>query len=151
MTIEIYTDGACRGNPGPGGWGFLILSAEGANRKMVYGSEPQTTNNRMELTAALKALESLDISPATEITLYTDSEYLRKGMTSWLAGWKKNGWRNAKKEPVKNTDLWKQLDTLNIFYTNINWRWVKAHNGHPENELVDALANQAINELLSIA
>jgi len=146
MKIEIYTDGACRGNPGPGGWGVL-LRFEGQDKEF-YGSEDHTTNNRMELTAAIKALESLNAP--FDITLYSDSQYLCQGMSSWLAQWKKNGWRNSKKEPVKNADLWQQLDNLSKKQQRVHWQWVKAHNGHPENERVDALANQAIDEMLHV-
>lgn len=145
MPIEIYTDGACRGNPGPGGWGALLRYLD--QDIEIYGAEAYTTNNRMELMAAIKALESL--TETAEIVLYTDSQYLRQGMTSWLAQWKKNGWRNSKREPVKNDDLWKRLDALTTNHPNITWRWIKAHNGHPENEQVDLLANKAIDELLS--
>lgn len=145
MTVEIFTDGACRGNPGPGGWGALLRY--GDKEKQIYGSEPHTTNNRMELTAAIKALESL--TRPCEIHLYTDSQYLRQGMTEWMVQWKKKGWRNSKKEPVKNSDLWQKLDALTLGHSEIHWHWVKAHNGHPENEQADALANRAIDEMLS--
>ncbi|WP_019216943.1 ribonuclease HI [Legionella tunisiensis] len=145
MTIEIYTDGACKGNPGPGGWGALLRY--NGHEKTLYGGETQTTNNRMELTAAIKALEAL--KRPCEVHLYTDSQYVRKGMTEWLSQWKKNGWRNSKKEPVKNADLWQELDALATQH-KIKWHWVKGHAGHPENELADALANQAIDELLKI-
>ena len=143
MSIEIYTDGACKGNPGPGGWGAL-LRYKGVEKKL-YGSEAHTTNNRMELTAAIQAL--LALKKASEVDIYTDSQYLRKGMTEWLAQWKKKDWRNSKKEPVKNIDLWQALDELAKTH-KINWHWIKGHSGHPENELADALANQAIDELL---
>jgi ribonuclease HI len=139
MTIEIFTDGACKGNPGPGGWGAL-LKYNGQEKK-IYGGEALTTNNRMELTAAIKALEAL--KRPCEVALYTDSQYLRQGMTTWLAGWKKNGWLTAKKESVKNADLWQQLDKLATKH-RINWHWVRGHNGHYENEIADALANQGI-------
>jgi len=142
VTIEIYTDGACKGNPGPGGWGVL-LRYKGQEKKL-YGGEAHTTNNRMELMAAIKGLEALT-SPCT-VNLYTDSQYLRQGMTDWLANWKINGWRNSKKEPVKNADLWKLLDELASRH-QIKWHWVKGHSGHTENDLVDALANQGIEEL----
>ena len=142
MTITIYTDGACKGNPGPGGWGAL-LRYNGTD-KLLKGSEPHTTNNRMELMAAIMALEAL--SRSCQVQLYTDSQYLRLGMMEWMASWKRNGWRNSKKEPVKNADLWQRLDSLALRHT-ITWHWVKGHSGHPENELVDALANQAIEEL----
>lgn len=142
MTIEIYTDGACKGNPGPGGWGAL-LRFDG-REKTIHGGEAHTTNNRMELMAAIKALQALN--KPCKVELYTDSQYLRQGMTEWLAGWKKKGWRNSKKEPVKNADLWLLLDELASQH-QISWHWVKAHNGHPDNERVDALANQGILEL----
>lgn len=143
MAIDIYTDGACKGNPGPGGWGVLLRY--NGHEKTVYGSERHTTNNRMELMAAIKALEQLK-SPSLA-NVFTDSQYLRQGMTAWLTQWKRNGWRNAQKEPVKNMDLWQQLDQLANTH-QINWHWVKAHAGHPDNERVDALANQAITELM---
>lgn len=145
MTIKIYTDGACKGNPGPGGWGALLQF--NGNEKTIYGAEAHTTNNRMELTAAIKALMALQ--RPCDVDLYTDSQYLRQGMSEWLAGWKKNGWRNSKKEPVKNADLWQELDKLAHLH-KIKWHWVKAHAGHPENEQADALANQAITELLRV-
>lgn len=143
MMVEIYTDGACKGNPGPGGWGALLRF--NGHEKTLYGSEFQTTNNRMELTAAIKALAALN-RPCV-VNLFTDSQYLRLGMTEWLSQWKKKDWRNSKKEPVKNADLWQQLDELASKHT-IVWHWVKGHSGHPENDQVDALANQAIEELL---
>ncbi len=143
MTIEIYTDGACRGNPGPGGWGVLLRYQ--GHEKTLYGSENHTTNNRMELTAAIKALQAL--RRPCQVDLYTDSQYVRKGMTEWLVQWKKKGWRNAKKEPVKNADLWQDLDKLAAIH-QISWHWVRGHSGHPENEQADALANQAIDEFL---
>ncbi|WP_133129805.1 ribonuclease HI [Legionella yabuuchiae] len=141
--VEIYTDGACKGNPGPGGWGVL-LRHKGAE-KTLYGAEPQTTNNRMELTAAIKGLEALN--RPCQVDLYTDSQYLRLGMSTWIVQWKKNNWRNSKKEPVKNADLWQALDGLAQKHT-IHWHWIKGHSGHPENELADELANKAIEELL---
>ena len=143
MTIQIFTDGACKGNPGPGGWG-AILRFEG-KEKTIKGAEKLTTNNRMELMAAIMALDSL--KNTYEVDLYTDSQYLRQGMMSWLAGWKKKGWRNSKGEAVKNIDLWKQLDDL-AQKQRITWHWVKGHSGHPENDRADALANEAIEELL---
>ena len=142
--IEIFTDGACKGNPGPGGWG-AILRYNGTE-KTLHGSEAHTTNNRMELTAAIKALEAL--KRACTVDLYTDSQYLRQGMTEWLSGWKRKGWRNSKNEPVKNADLWQALDQLATQH-QIRWHWVKGHAGHPENEQADALANHAIDELLN--
>ncbi|MDP1604519.1 MAG: ribonuclease HI [Legionella sp.] len=146
MTVEIYTDGACRGNPGPGGWGVLLR--HNGREKTIHGGEVHTTNNRMELMAAIKALEALKRS--CEINLYTDSQYLRQGMTEWLQQWKKKGWRNSKKEPVKNADLWQQLDGL-AGQHQIHWHWVKAHAGHPENEQADALANLGIDEVLRVS
>lgn len=143
MTIQIYTDGACKGNPGPGGWGALLRFQ--GQEKSLKGAELLTTNNRMELMAAIQGLAAL--TRASQVDLYTDSQYLRQGMLSWMAGWKKNGWRNAKREPVKNVDLWQQLDALALQH-QINWHWVKGHSGHPENERADALANEAIEELL---
>ncbi|MBA2656475.1 MAG: ribonuclease HI [Tatlockia sp.] len=143
MKIEIFTDGACKGNPGPGGWGALLRY--NGHEKKLYGGETHTTNNRMELTAAIKAL--LALKKPAEVELHTDSQYLRLGMTEWMPQWKKKGWRNSKKEPVKNADLWEMLDELAKIH-KINWHWVRGHAGHPENELADALANKAIEELL---
>jgi ribonuclease HI len=142
MTVDIYTDGACKGNPGPGGWGALLRFND--QEKTLCGSEPHTTNNRMELLAAIKALEAL--TRPCVVNLYTDSQYLRQGMMSWLKQWKKNGWVNSKKEPVKNDDLWKLLDFQASRHT-MHWHWVKGHSGHPENDRADALANQAIESL----
>ncbi|MBA4696242.1 MAG: ribonuclease HI [Legionella sp.] len=144
--IEIYTDGACKKNPGPGGWGVLLRYQ--AHEKTLSGAEPHTTNNRMELMAAIKGLEAL--KNASEVDLYTDSQYLRLGMTTWLHQWKKKAWRNSKKEPVKNTDLWQQLDALTAIH-RVHWHWVKGHSGHPENERADALANEAIKAMLASA
>lgn len=143
MKVEIFTDGACKGNPGPGGWGALLRYK--GHEKTMYGFEAHTTNNRMELKAAIEALSVL--KRPSEVDLYTDSQYLRLGMTKWLAQWKKKEWRNSKKEPVKNADLWQQLDELASKH-NIKWHWVKGHAGHPENDFADALANQAIEEFL---
>ena len=137
--VEIYTDGACKGNPGPGGWGVL-LRFKGAEKKL-NGAEKETTNNRMELMAAIKALEAL--TRPCQVDLTTDSQYVRKGITEWIHGWKKRNWKNASKQPVKNADLWKQLDEL-VQKHDVSWHWVKGHSGHPENELVDQLANDAI-------
>ena len=142
MTIEIFTDGACKGNPGPGGGG-AILRYNG-QEKTLKGAESHTTNNRMELMAAIQGLAAL--TRPSMVALYTDSQYLRQGMMSWMAQWKKNGWRNSKREPVKNADLWQQLDALAQQH-KITWHWVKGHSGHPENERADALANEAIDEL----
>ena len=140
--VEIYTDGACKGNPGPGGWGVL-LRYNGVE-KTLKGAENNTTNNRMELMAAILALEALKRPCRVELT--TDSQYVRKGITEWIQGWKQRGWKNASKKPVKNADLWQRLDTLAAQH-DINWHWVKGHSGHPENEMADQLANQAIAEL----
>lgn len=140
--LEIYTDGACKGNPGPGGWGALLRYK--GKEKELKGAERMTTNNRMELTAAIEALSSL--SKVCQVDLYTDSNYLRQGMQSWLSSWKKKGWKNSKNEPVKNIDLWQKLDELSELHT-INWHWIKGHSGHPENERADFLANEAILEM----
>lgn len=145
MTIKIFTDGACKGNPGPGGWGVLLQC--NGQEKELKGAEHHTTNNRMELMAAIKGLEAL--KRQCEVNLYTDSQYLRKGMLEWMVNWKKNGWRNAKKETVKNADLWQTLDQLAQQH-QIKWHWVKGHSGHPENDRVDALANEAIVELSQV-
>jgi ribonuclease HI len=139
--IEVFTDGACQGNPGPGGWG-AILRYRG-HEKEISGYVPETTNNRMELQAAIEALQL--IKRSLPVDLYTDSEYLRKGMTEWLAGWKKNNWRTAAKKPVKNQDLWEQLDALATTH-KITWHWVRGHNDHPENERADKLATEAIKK-----
>lgn len=141
-TVLIYTDGACKGNPGPGGWGAILRYQD--QDKEIKGAEPMTTNNRMELMAAIAALSSLK-RPCI-VALYTDSDYLRQGMQTWLMKWKQNGWRNSKREPVKNADLWMRLDELAKMH-EITWHWVKGHSGHPENERADALANMAIFEL----
>lgn len=137
----IFTDGACRGNPGPGGWGVLLRYDQ--HEKQLMGSESNTTNNRMELLAAIKALESLHESCI--IDLYTDSQYVQKGISEWLPNWKKKNWKKSDNKPVKNADLWKQLDELQVKH-RITWHWVKGHSGHIENDLVDALANQAIDQ-----
>jgi ribonuclease HI len=144
MTVEvqIYTDGACRGNPGPGGWGALLRYA--GNEKELYGGEQDTTNNRMELMAAIKALESLSRSCTVDLT--TDSQYVRQGITEWMINWKKRGWKTAAKKPVKNVDLWQRLDDAAAKHT-INWHWVKGHSGHAENERADLLANKGIDNL----
>jgi ribonuclease HI len=142
--VEIYTDGACRGNPGPGGWGALLIA--GAHEKELRGAESPTTNNRMELTAAIRALAALK-RPCT-VRLYTDSQYVRKGITEWLAQWKLRDWRTADRKPVKNADLWQALDTEAKRHT-IEWHWVKGHAGVPGNERADQLANVAIDEMLA--
>ncbi len=140
--VEIFTDGACKGNPGPGGWGTLLRY--GDIEKSLYGGEAETTNNRMELMAAIQGLSTL--REACDVTITTDSQYVRKGITEWLANWKRNGWRTAAKEPVKNADLWQQLDEQNQRH-QVSWRWVKGHSGHRENEIADSLANRGIEEL----
>ncbi|MDF1646941.1 MAG: ribonuclease HI [Legionellaceae bacterium] len=144
MTVEIYTDGACRGNPGPGGWGVLLRFQN--KEKTLSGGAAHTTNNRMELQAAIEGLAALKKSCA--VNLYTDSNYLRQGMMTWLQQWKKKGWKNSRKEPVKNADLWKTLDELSTKHT-IQWHWVKGHSGHPENERADVLATTAIDTFLA--
>ncbi len=141
--VTIYTDGACRGNPGPGGWGVVLQS--GDREKTLYGYAPETTNNRMELAAAIQALQAL--KSRCQVALYTDSEYLRKGVLEWMAGWKARNWKTAAKNPVKNRDLWEQLDQL-VVGQDIEWHWVKGHSGDPGNERADMLANQAIDESL---
>lgn len=144
--VEIFTDGACRGNPGPGGWGALLRYK--GHEKTLYGAEPLTTNNRMELTAAIMALESLKRS--CKVRLTTDSEYVRRGITEWLANWKRNGWKTAGRQPVKNADLWQRLDAATSRH-GVDWHWVRGHSGHKENELVDELANRAIDEMAARA
>ncbi len=142
--IEIYTDGACRGNPGPGGWGALMRS--GKHERELWGGEAHTTNNRMEMTAVIESLKALKQS--SEVVLTTDSQYVRKGITEWIEGWKRKNWQTAARKPVKNVDLWKEIDALASQHT-IEWRWVKGHSGHAENEKVDGLANRGIDELKS--
>ncbi len=139
--VEIYTDGACRGNPGPGGWGVLLRFND--KEKELWGGEAGTTNNRMELMAAIRALEAL--KRPSRVKLYTDSLYVMKGITTWIHDWKRRGWRTAEKKPVKNEDLWRELDALAARH-EIEWHWVKGHNGHPENERADQLANKGIPE-----
>ena len=140
--VEIFTDGACRGNPGPGGWGALLRS--GGNEREIWAGEVDTTNNRMELTAAIEALRALRHS--CEVKLTTDSVYVRDGITKWLANWERNGWRTAAKKPVKNKELWQAL-SAEVARHDVKWFWVKGHSGHPENERADQLANRAIDEL----
>jgi len=135
--IEIFTDGACAGNPGPGGWGVLIL--DGDKQVELYGGESATTNNRMELMAAIEALRST----TGAVRLHTDSQYVKNGITTWIHGWKRNGWRTADRKPVKNQDLWQTLDAA-CTERRVEWRWVKGHNGHPENERADALARAGL-------
>ena len=141
--IEIFTDGACRGNPGPGGWGALLRA--GKHEKELWGGEAHTTNNRMEMTAVIEALKAL--KKPSEVVLTTDSQYVRKGITEWIEGWKRKNWQTAAKKPVKNVELWQEIDALAANH-QIDWRWVKGHSGHSENERVDDLANRGIDELL---
>ena len=141
-TVIIYTDGACRGNPGPGGWGVLIKYKE--HSKEMYGGDASTTNNKMELTAAIEALK--EIKEPCEIILYTDSKYVLKGIEEWIHNWKKRGWKGSNRKPVKNIELWKKLDELRDKHT-IKWNWVKGHAGDPGNETADMLANRGIDEL----
>ncbi len=140
--IEIFTDGACKGNPGPGGWGALLRY--NGREKPLYGGEKNTTNNRMELTAAIEALRA--VKERCVIDLTTDSQYVRQGITEWIGNWKARGWKTASKQPVKNVDLWQQLDAL-IQQHDVRWHWVKGHSGHRENEIADELANKGIEEL----
>ena len=142
--VEVHSDGACRGNPGPGGWGAVL--AWGDTEKTLRGGEPLTTNNRMELVAAIEALQALKRPCAVDF--HTDSEYLRRGITEWLANWKRNGWKTASRKPVKNADLWQRLEAAAAPH-RIQWHWVKGHSGNPGNERADELANLAIDELLT--
>lgn len=137
--VEIFADGACKGNPGPGGWGVILRA--GGHEKEMFGGEQATTNNRMELTAVIRGLEAL--KRPCRVELYTDSQYVVKGMTEWLQGWKQKNWRNSAKEPVKNVDLWQQLEQVAAPH-QIAWNWVKGHAGHPENERADELANKGV-------
>ena len=141
--VTIFTDGACSGNPGPGGWGAILIS--GAHEREICGGEPATTNNRMELMAAIQALEAL--KRPCKVELHTDSQYVRKGITEWIGGWKARGWRTADKKPVKNEDLWKRLDAARARH-DVDWRWVKGHNGHELNERADGLASKGMREML---
>jgi len=140
--VRIYTDGACKGNPGPGGWGALLRSGE--HERELYGGEPATTNNRMELTAVIRALAAL--KEPSEVEIYTDSEYVMKGITEWLATWKRRGWKTADRKPVKNVDLWRELEE-GVHRHKVRWHWVRGHAGHPENERADALANRGVSSL----
>ena len=141
--VELFTDGACRGNPGPGGWGVLLRFQN--TEKELYGAEPNTTNNRMELLAAIMGLEALNRN--CRVVLTTDSQYVKNGITEWLENWKANGWKTSGKKPVKNLDLWQRLDKAASEH-DVEWHWVKGHSGHEENERADQLANRAIDELL---
>jgi ribonuclease HI len=142
QSVDIYTDGACKGNPGPGGWGALLRY--GKHEKQLYGGERETTNNRMELLAVIEGLRSL--KRASKVRITTDSQYVKNGITQWIHNWKKNGWKTAAKKPVKNADLWQRLDT-EVAKHNISWHWVKGHSGHPENEMADTLANRGVEEM----
>jgi ribonuclease HI len=138
--VDIFTDGACLGNPGPGGWAAILVAGE--HRREITGYEPATTNNRMELKAAIEGFRNL--KQACEVDIYTDSQYVKNGMEQWLAKWKRNGWRTAAKQPVKNADLWEQLEEAAGAHT-VRWHWVRGHDGHVENERCDFLANEAIS------
>ncbi|MFO1301086.1 MAG: ribonuclease HI [Burkholderiaceae bacterium] len=137
--VDIYTDGACKGNPGPGGWGALLCW--GGHERELFGGEPATTNNRMELTAVIRGLAALKRS--TRAVVHTDSQYVHKGITEWLPAWKARGWKTAERKPVKNADLWRELDAL-VVQHSVEWRWVRGHAGHPGNERADALANRGV-------
>lgn len=141
--IQVFTDGACRGNPGVGGWGVLLRY--GAHEKELYGAQRDTTNNRMELLAAIEAINA--VTESCEIEVWTDSQYVQKGISEWLPNWKARDWKTANRKPVKNADLWQQLEAAIVSH-QVSWHWVKGHSGHPENERADALANKAIDELL---
>lgn len=142
MDVDIYADGACKGNPGPGGWGVVLRAGE--HERELWGGAAGTTNNRMELTAVIEALRAL--KRPVRVRVHTDSTYVQKGISEWIHGWKKNGWRTKSKEPVKNADLWRALDELASRH-QVTWHWVKGHAGHPENERADALANRGVEEL----
>ena len=137
--VEVFTDGACRGNPGPGGWGAILRT--NGREKELFGGEPATTNNRMELTAVIRALEAL--TRRSRVSVYTDSQYVQKGISEWIHSWKRRGWKTADRNPVKNEDLWRRLDELAARH-EVEWHWVRGHAGHPENERADKLANKGI-------
>ena len=143
MELAIFTDGACRGNPGPGGWGALLIWRE--REREIFGGERETTNNRMELMAVIQALKAL--TRPQEVQVHTDSTYVMEGISKWIHGWKKNGWKTAAKKPVKNVDLWKALDAIVSQHT-VEWKWVKGHAGHPGNERADQLANRGLETIL---
>jgi ribonuclease HI len=143
--VEIHTDGACRGNPGPGGWGVLLRT--GGREKELWGGELSTTNNRMELTAAIRALEAL--KRPCRVQAYTDSEYVRRGISEWISDWKRRGWKTADRKPVKNLDLWQRLDELATTH-DVKWHWVRGHTGDPDNERADQLANRGLDEVLGL-
>lgn len=142
QSVEIFSDGACKGNPGPGGWGVLLRY--GKHEKQLYGGERETTNNRMELMAVIQGLRGLRRKSQVRVT--TDSQYVKNGITQWIHNWKRNGWKTAAKKAVKNADLWQLLD-LEVAKHDVTWHWVKGHSGHPENELADSLANRGIEEI----
>lgn len=145
IDVTLYTDGACRGNPGPGGWGVVLKS--GQHVKELFGGELETTNNRMEMTAAIEGLNALN--RPCKVAIYTDSQYLRKGVLEWMSGWKRNGWKTSARKPVKNQDLWQSLDQQLDRHT-IEWHWVKGHSGNPGNERADALANKGTDDALRL-
>lgn len=142
--VDIYTDGACSGNPGPGGWGAILRSA--GHEKELFGGEPSTTNNRMEMTAVIRALQAL--TRPVQVRVHTDSQYVQKGISEWIHGWKRRGWKTADNKPVKNDDLWRELDQLAALH-QIQWLWVKGHAGHPENERADELARRGVDQVRS--
>jgi len=142
--VDIYTDGACSGNPGPGGWGAILRA--GGHEKELFGGEPSTTNNRMEMTAVIRALQAL--TRPVQVRVHTDSQYVQKGISEWIHGWKRRGWKTADNKPVKNDDLWRELDQLAALH-QIQWLWVKGHAGHPENERADELARRGVDQVRS--